>query len=69
MNVGFGEIIQYGYVVADVEKAAADWAERLGAGPFYVLERVLMDQYFFRGVRMDVECASDSVTGMASGSS
>ena len=32
-----------GYVVDDLEKAAHDWATRLGAGPFYVVERVKFD--------------------------
>jgi hypothetical protein len=52
---GFGAIIQHGYIVDDVEETAHDWAERLGVGPFYVLDRILMEQYYFRGVRMDVE--------------
>jgi methylmalonyl-CoA/ethylmalonyl-CoA epimerase len=55
MNSGFGSVMQYGYIVADVERAAAEWAERVGAGPFYVLDRIRMEQYFFRGVRTDVE--------------
>jgi hypothetical protein len=52
---GFGSIIQHGYIVDDVEETALDWAQRLGVGPFYVLDRILMEQYYFRGVRMDVE--------------
>jgi methylmalonyl-CoA/ethylmalonyl-CoA epimerase len=55
MSVGFGPIMQHGYIVDDVEKAAVEWAERVDVGPFYVLDRILMDQYFFRGVRTDVE--------------
>src|SRR5882757_271025 len=51
----FGAIIQHGYIVDDVEETAREWAERVGVGPFYVLDRILMEQYFFRGVRMDVE--------------
>lgn len=52
---GFGAVIQHGYIVDDVEETALEWAERLGVGPFYVLDRILMEQYFFRGERMDVE--------------
>jgi hypothetical protein len=55
MSVGFGSIMQHGYIVDDVEEAAVEWAERVQVGPFYVLDRILMDQYFFRGVRTDVE--------------
>jgi hypothetical protein len=51
----FGAIMQHGYVVDDVETVAMEWAERVNAGPFYVLDRTLMDQYYFRGERMDVE--------------
>jgi hypothetical protein len=52
---GFGEIMQLGYVVDDVARTAAEWAQRVGAGPFYVLDRLAMDRYYFRGVRTDVE--------------
>jgi hypothetical protein len=55
MSVGFGAIMQHGYIVEDVEKAAEEWAARVDVGPFYVLDRMRMDQYFFRGVRTDVE--------------
>jgi hypothetical protein len=55
MSTLFGPIMQHGYIVSDVRKTAADWAERLGVGPFYVLDRVGMDQYYFRGRRVDVE--------------
>jgi hypothetical protein len=55
MSLDFGAIMQHGYIVADVEKTALQWAERIGAGPFYVLDRMRMEQYYFRGVRTDVE--------------
>jgi hypothetical protein len=55
MSIGFGAVMQHGYIVDDVGEAAAEWAERVDAGPFYVLDRIHMDQYFFRGVRTDVE--------------
>jgi len=53
--MSFGAIMQQGYIVTDVAKAANEWAERVGAGPFYVIDRLAMSQYHFRGVRVDVE--------------
>ncbi len=47
--------MQYGYIVTDVEKSALEWSGRLGVGPFYMLDRNRMDQYYFRGTRLDVE--------------
>ena len=55
MNSGFGALMQHGYIVTDVAAAAAEWAQRVGAGPFYVIERMPMDQYYYRGVRTDLE--------------
>lgn len=55
MNAGFGAVMQHGYVVNEVAAAAAQWAERVGAGPFYVIDRMRLDQYWYRGVRTDVE--------------
>jgi hypothetical protein len=53
--MSFGAIMQQGYIVPSVEKAAAEWAERVGAGPFYTIDRMPMSQYYFRGARVDVE--------------
>ena len=55
MSSGFGAVMQHGYIVKDVAQAAAEWTERVGAGPFYFIDRMPMDQYYFRGVRTDVE--------------
>jgi methylmalonyl-CoA/ethylmalonyl-CoA epimerase len=55
MSTVFGAIMQHGYIVADVEKAAREWADSVNAGPFYMIDRMLMDTYHFRGVRVDVE--------------
>lgn len=50
MMPGFnlGDINQHGYVVTSVEKAALWYAEKVGAGPFYVGEFDL-DNYRFLG--------------------
>jgi Glyoxalase/Bleomycin resistance protein/Dioxygenase superfamily len=55
MSGAFGQIMQHGYVVKDVKKAALEWSERVGVGPFYVLDRIAMDEYYYRGKRTDVE--------------
>jgi hypothetical protein len=47
--------MQHGYVVHDVEAAAAQWAQRVGAGPFYILDRLVLDQHYFHGVRTPIE--------------
>ena len=55
MSVDFGAVMQHGYIVGDVAGAATEWAQRVGAGPFYVIDRMPMDQYYYRGVRTDME--------------
>jgi hypothetical protein len=55
MTQDFAQVMQHGYIVEDVDKAAAEWAARVGVGPFYILDRNAMDQYYYRGVRTDVE--------------
>jgi Glyoxalase/Bleomycin resistance protein/Dioxygenase superfamily len=51
----FGQIMQHGYIVNDVAASANEWVTRVGAGPFYVLDRIAMDQYYYRGVHTPVE--------------
>jgi hypothetical protein len=55
MNTGFGQIMQHGYIVADIEKTAREWADRVGIGPFYVIDQVRLDEYYYRGKRTDLE--------------
>lgn len=42
--------MQFGYIVEDIERSAKEWAESLGVGPFYCLDRIELDQYYYRGV-------------------
>src|SRR5258706_16022686 len=49
MSNPFGRIMQHGYIVTDVNAVALQWVERLGVGPFYVLDRIVQDQYYYRG--------------------
>jgi methylmalonyl-CoA/ethylmalonyl-CoA epimerase len=55
MSVEFGAVMQHGYIVADVRASVTEWAERIGAGPFYLVEHMRMDEYYFRGLRVPVE--------------
>lgn len=55
MHSTLGTIMQLGYIVEDVEAAAAEWTARAGVGPFYVLDRNAMDECYFRGVRTPAE--------------
>lgn len=54
MSTIFGPIVQHGYVVADAERAAHDWVETMGVGPFYVMD-IKIDEYYYRGARTDIE--------------
>jgi len=51
MSRVFGEVRQIGCIVRDVGRAMSFWAEALGVGPFFVLERVFED-YYYRGQAM-----------------
>ncbi len=42
------EIVQLAYFVPDIKQAALRWAKRLGAGPFFIAERIPLD-----AVRLD----------------
>ena len=55
MSNPFGKIMQHGYIVPDVRAAATQWAQRLGVGPFYVLDRIVQDQYHYRGRQVPLE--------------
>jgi len=43
------ELHHVGYVVDDLPAAAARFAERFGAGPFYAFEHILFDEVTHRG--------------------
>lgn len=55
MSHEFGLINQLGYIVKDVRATATEWVERTGAGPFYIIDRIVQDQYYYRGVRTPLE--------------
>ena len=45
----FGEVRQNGYVVRDIEAALRHWTEVLGVGPFFLFERVPIEDFRYRG--------------------
>jgi methylmalonyl-CoA/ethylmalonyl-CoA epimerase len=55
MSTPFGQIMQHGYIVADVDKAAREWSERMNIGPFYVIDQTRLDEYYYRGKLTDLE--------------
>jgi len=55
MTDSFGPVMQLGYIVEDIDKAALDWVERVGAGPFYRLDSIVLDQYSYRGTATQLE--------------
>ena len=42
-------IVQYAYVVPDLEEGIRHWVEVMGAGPFYVLRNYLGNELTYRG--------------------
>jgi hypothetical protein len=45
----FGPIVQLGYLVPDIEQAVRHWTERLGVGPFYLIEHTPFTELWYRG--------------------
>lgn len=50
----YGPVGQLGYVVDDLEAAAARWAETTGIGPWRVLDNVELDHFTYDGEDADV---------------
>ncbi|MDJ0656395.1 MAG: VOC family protein [Xanthomonadales bacterium] len=50
-----GPIIQFSYVVADLDRAIAHWAETLGVAPFFVMAHVPYKTCLFRGEPTDLD--------------
>lgn len=45
----FGEIRQLGYVVRDIEAAMRHWAETLGVGPWFYVEKFAVRDFRYKG--------------------
>src|SRR5512143_1363312 len=51
----FGPVMQLGFVVPDLERAMQHWLEKVGIGPFLVLEHVKFAQVLHRGQPTDID--------------
>lgn len=49
------KIIQYAWSVPDLDKAAQQWFDQLGVGPFLVLRKVAVTQPHYRGKPMTTQ--------------
>ena len=45
----FGAIVQMGYLVPDIERAVRHWTQRLGVGPFFLIEHTPFTELWYRG--------------------
>lgn len=50
-----GPIMQNGFVVPDWREAAMHWAEKLGVGPFFVVEHVEFSECRYRGEATSID--------------
>jgi hypothetical protein len=50
-----GEIMQLAYVPADFDATLKFWIETVGAGPFYALDHVKLDDVNYRGTPVEVD--------------
>ena len=50
-----GPIMQNGFVVPDWRKAALHWADKLGVGPFFVVEHVEFSECRYRGETTSID--------------
>lgn len=51
----FGAVAQNGYVVRDIEAALQHWSQVLGVGPWYVFEKVALENFTYKGQPSDLE--------------
>lgn len=50
-----GDIMQLAYVPADVDRALKFWIETMGAGPFFALDHVKLEDVRYRGASADID--------------
>ncbi|EJW10591.1 hypothetical protein A33M_4278 [Rhodovulum sp. PH10] len=46
---------QIGYVVDDIETAMRDWAEKLGIGPWFYAEKIVDQNFYYKGKPSPIE--------------
>jgi hypothetical protein len=55
MPARFGPVMQLGFVVRDLDAAMNHWIDKVGIGPFFVLEHVQFAEAYYRGARAEVD--------------
>jgi hypothetical protein len=55
MAAHFGPVMQLGFVVNDLDHAMRHWLDKVGIGPFFVLEHVKFAQVLHRGQPTDID--------------
>ena len=55
MPAPFGPVMQLGFVVNDLEHAMRHWLDKVGIGPFFILEHVQFAQVLHRGTPADID--------------
>ncbi len=51
----FGPIVQNAFVVRDMQAAVHHWADKIGVGPFYLLDHVAYGASYFRGAPLQLD--------------
>ena len=57
MTFRFGPVMQLGFVVPDIERAMQHWLQKIGLGPFFIIEHVQYAEACHRGVPTDIDMA------------
>ena len=55
MTFRFGPVMQLGFVVPDLELAMQHWLQKVGLGPFFMIENVQYAEAYFRGAPANIE--------------
>ncbi|MGZ6007918.1 MAG: VOC family protein, partial [Rhizomicrobium sp.] len=50
-----GEVMQLAYVPADFDAALRFWIETMGAGPFFALDHVKLEDVKYKGAPADID--------------
>lgn len=45
----FGRVVQFAFHAPSIEEHAARWAGEMGAGPFYIFDRIALSKSLYRG--------------------
>jgi hypothetical protein len=51
----FGPIVQNAFVVRDIETAVMHWSQKIGVGPFFLLEHIPFGEVWFRGRPLSID--------------